>query len=128
MARRKINQSRREEMQRLRDAGVSDADIGRTFGITRERVAQILGRKGPGYPRKWGRATRPLFDGVGDFVSLQDALTRHPVRSAASGGRFQVYIECEPLAGNLRMGDSITEVPRRFEDRFLSVQTIEVER
>ncbi len=86
----------------------------------------------PVWPYSLGRKSyppaRPLFDGVGDFVSLQDALTRHPVRSAASGGRFQVYIECEPLAGNLRMGDSITEVPRRFEDRFLSVQTIEVER
>lgn len=38
-ARRKIN------MQAMRDQGMTDVQIGRAFGITAERVAQILGRK-----------------------------------------------------------------------------------
>lgn len=40
------SQARRKlKMARLRKLGISDAEIGRRFGMSREWVGQILGRK-----------------------------------------------------------------------------------
>jgi len=38
----KTNSSRREELIRLRETGLTYAEIGRRFGITKERVRQIV--------------------------------------------------------------------------------------
>ena len=42
----KDNNQRRERMQKLRQDGLTYAEIGREFGITRERVRQIIVGKG----------------------------------------------------------------------------------
>ena len=39
---KKVNNRRREQMIKLREAGLTYAEIGRNLGLTRERVRQII--------------------------------------------------------------------------------------
>lgn len=62
-------ESRRDEMVRLKEAGLSYAEIGRRLGISRERVRQIVTNK----PRKTSAKKKPARSDPDALLTLSEA-------------------------------------------------------
>jgi len=79
--------SNRDEVVKLRDTGLSYAEIGRRLDITRERVRQILNEK-PGRQRPVGQPKVMLT--ISEAAQLL-GLHRNPVRRWSTTGALKSY-------------------------------------
>jgi CRISPR system Cascade subunit CasD len=82
----------------------------------------------PAWPLYLGRKScvpsRPLFDGIGDYDSLQEALERHPARFLDSDAAKQaikhprIVVECNAGEGIRRRDQIASRAYRLFEPRY----------
>ena len=72
-----IKQDRNMEIRRMRESGMNLEQIGTHFGITKERVRQIVNNKEPNRP-----TGRPLQLGLYDEMTVKTIVSAAPISHA----------------------------------------------
>jgi CRISPR system Cascade subunit CasD len=108
-----------------------------SFLVTIQAEPEIIGNlaeavQNPCWPIFLGRKScppsRPVFDGMGDYASLKEALESKPIRTSSEADAVSVRIvmECSPQEGVRRRDEMDSRIRRTFLPRYVKEESIKV--